>query len=153
MPVYLESQDMSSELKDFGSVLIVACPICPPMCLAMQKKKPFMEFFKHGLNTESFSEYIASIREPLKQRGVRTDVYMTRVPSPMMCVWTKGQQDRLLKRAKGFEAVLVLGCDSATYTAKAVLKDTDCQVFQGMRMIATANASVRFRFRARWSWN
>ncbi|MEJ2229424.1 MAG: hypothetical protein P8Y67_14675 [Alphaproteobacteria bacterium] len=61
MLVYLEAQNMSSELKDFSSVLIVACSICPPMCLAMQKKKPFTEFFKHGLNTESFSEYIKSI--------------------------------------------------------------------------------------------
>jgi len=146
MPVYLEPRDVSADLDNFNSVLIASCPICPPMCLSMQKKKPFIVVFKNGLKTEAFEDYIKSIRVPLEQRGVRTGVYTMHIPSPMMCLWTEGQHNRFLKRAKGYEAVLVLGCDSATYTAKDALKDTDCQVIQAMRMIAIANATVKFRF-------
>ncbi len=47
---------------------------------------------------------------------------------------------------RDYGAVLVLGCDSATYTAQEVLKDTDCQVIQGMQMIGTTNATLKVRF-------
>ena len=148
MPVYLEPHELASDLEGFASVLIVSCPICPPMSLAMQKKKPFIELFKHGLKTEAFETHIKSIREPLERRGVRTGVYTMLAPSPMMCLWTAQQRRRLLKRAKDYEAVLVLGCDSALYTAADALKDTDCHVIQGMHMTAVANATARFQFPA-----
>jgi hypothetical protein len=146
MPIYLEPRDVTAKLEKFASVLIVSCPVCPAMSLAMQKKKPFIEFFKHGLKTEAFEDYIKSIREPLEQRGIRTGVYTTRVPSPLMCLWTEGQRRRLLKRARDYEAVVVLGCSSATNTVKDVLDGTDCQVLPAMRMKAIANATTRLRF-------
>jgi len=146
MPVYLEPKDVSADLENFSSVLILSCPICPPMCLAMQKKSPFIEFFKRGIKTGAFEDYIKSIREPLEQRGVRTESYNMYTPIPMACLWTVGQHKRLLKKARDYEAVLILGCDSATYTAKEALKDTDCQVIQAMQMTGIANATVKFRF-------
>lgn len=146
MPLYLEPRDVIADLEGFKSVLIVPCPICPPMSLAMQKKKPFIEFFKHGLKTEAFEDYLKSIREPLEQSGVRTDVFTMRVPSPLMCLWTEGQRSRLRKRAKDYEAVLVLGCNSAASTVRDTLEETDCQVFQAMRMRGIANATTKFQF-------
>ena len=146
MPVYLEPRDVIADLEPFGSVLIVSCPVCPPMSLAMQRKKAFIEFLKHGLKTEVFEDYIKSIRGPLKQRGVRTGVCRMLTPSPMMCLWPEGQRRRLLTRASGFEAVLVMGCESAVYTVKDALKGTECRVFEGMQTVAVANATARFRF-------
>lgn len=146
MPVYLEPKDVSTELEDFNSVLIVSCPVCPPMCLAMQRKSPFIEFFKRGLKTGAFEDYIQALRDPLEQRGVRTGVYSMHIPVPMMCLWTGGQHKRLLARARDYEAVLVLGCDSATYTAREALKNAGCQVIQAMQMTGIANATVNFGF-------
>ncbi len=146
MPLHLEPLDVSAELENFGSVLIVSCPVCPPMCLAMQQNSPFIDFFKRGLKTGAFEDYIQSIREPLEQRGVRTGAYSTHLPTPMMCLWTEGQRRRLLKRARDYEAVVVLGCDSAAFTVQDVLKTTDCQVIQGMQMVGTTNATLRVRF-------
>ena len=146
MPIYLEPRNVAGELEDFNSVLIISCPICPPMSMAMQTKKPFIDFFKHGIKTGAFEDYIKSIREPLEQHGVQTDVYTTRAPSPMMCLWTEGQRNRLLKRAKGHDAVLVVGCNSAIHVVKDILKDTDCKVFPAMQMKAIANATMKFQF-------
>lgn len=146
MPVYLEPKNVSADLEKFSSVLIVSCPICPPMCLAMQKKLPFIELFKSGMKTGAFEDYIKSIREPLEQHGVRTGVYSMYTPIPMACLWTVGQHKRLLKQASDYEAVVILGCDSATYTAKEALKGTNCQVIQAMQMTGIANATVKFRF-------
>ena len=146
MPVHLEPLDVSADLEHFRSVLIVSCPVCPPMCLAMQQNSPFIEFFKRGLKTGAFEDYIQSIRDPLEQRGIRTGAYSIHIPTPMMCLWTDWQRGRLLKRARGYDAVVVLGCDSATYTVQEILKNTDCQVLPGMQMIGTTNASLKVRF-------
>ena len=146
MPVHLEPLDVAADLQDFRSVLIVSCPVCPPMCVAMQQNSPFIELFKRGLKTGAFEDYIQSIREPLEQRGVRTSAYSIHLPTPMMCLWTEWQRNRLLKRARDYEAVVVLGCDSAAYTAEEVLKGSDCQVIQGMQMVGTTNATLKVRF-------
>lgn len=145
MPVYLEPQNVIADLENHSSVLIVSCPVCPPMCLSMQKKTPFKEVHKRGLKTEAFEDYINEIKEPLEQRGVRTGVYTLYMPVPMMCLWTGRQHRRLLKHASDYEAVLVLGCDSATFTVTQALKDMSCQVIQAMRMTGIANATVKFR--------
>jgi hypothetical protein len=141
----MEPLDVSADLEKCKSVLIVSCPICPPVSLATQTKSPFIELFKRGLKTEAFEDYIKGIREPLEQRGVRTDVCSMYAPCPMMCLWTKGQRNRFLERAKDYEAVVVLGCDSATCTAKDALKTTGCRVIQALRATGFTSATVMFR--------
>lgn len=148
MPIFLEPRDALEDLKGFSSVLIVSCPICPPMCVSIQQKRPFLEPLKHGVKTGAFEDYITSIRAALEERGTRTGAFTMRLPVPMMCLWTGRQRTRLLKRARGYEAVLVLGCDSATYTAVDALKDTGCQVFQGMSVKTITNATIRLRWPA-----
>jgi hypothetical protein len=65
MPIHLEPRDVSADLENYNSVLIASCPVCPPMCLAMQQNLPFIELFKTGLKTRAFEDYIQSIRKPL----------------------------------------------------------------------------------------
>jgi hypothetical protein len=146
MPLHLEPQDVTADLGSANSVLIVSCPVCPPVSLAIQKDSPFMEVFKSGLKTRAFEEHIEQIRNPLEKRGVRVGVFSTYAPLPTMCLWTQGQRRRLLKRAEDFEAVIVLGCDSAAYTVQQALKDTGCHVIQAMRVTGITNATVRFQF-------
>lgn len=146
MPVKLTPRDMSADLEEFNSVLIASCPVCPPMCLAMQKEEPFIEFFKHGVKTGAFEDYIQSIRDSLTKRGVRTGTFSIHTPTPMMCLWTKRQRERFLKRAKDYEATLVLACDSGTISAKDALKKTDCKVMQALEMDGVINATTTIRF-------
>ncbi len=148
MPIYLEPRDTLADLEGCNSVLIVSCPICPPICLSMQRRQPFLQPFRHGLKSKAFEDHIADLRKTLEQRGVRTGVFTMRVPVPMMCLWTQRQRQRLLRRAKSFDAVLVLGCDSATYTARDALKETGCRVVQAMQVVTITNATVRYRFPA-----
>lgn len=146
MPLHLEPIDVSADLGGFSSVLIVSCPVCPPVSLAVQKNSPLIEFFKSGIKTRAFEDCIKAIREPLEQRGVRTGAFSMYAPFPPMCLWTENQRNRLLKRARDYDAVLVLGCDSATYTAKDALRNIDCKIIQAMRMIGITNTTVKFRF-------
>ena len=146
MPVNLTPRDVSSDLAGYNSVLIASCPVCPPMCLAMENKEPFIEFFKHGIKTAAFEEHIQSIRDALAQRGVRTGVFSIHAPTPMMCLWTERQRRRLKKRAKEYEAVVILACDSGTESAKDALKDTNCHVVQALVMDGVINATTSIQF-------
>lgn len=146
MPINLQPTDLSGDLENVSSVLIVLCPVCPCFSLAMQKDSPWIEFFRHGLKTGALEDHIKATLNPLEERGVRTGVLTMRLPLPMMCLWTKGQRKRLLKRAKDFEAAVVLGCDSAAFTAQQVLSNTDCRVIKGMRTVGITNATVTHRF-------
>lgn len=146
MPINLEPIDISADLSNISSVLFVYCPVCPQVSLAMQTDSPWIDLLKSGFKTDALEDHINYIREPLEHRGVRTSVFTMRLPLPTMCLWTKGQRNRLLRRAKGYEAVVVLGCNSATYTARQVLKNTDCRVIQAMRMVGITNATVGYRF-------
>jgi hypothetical protein len=146
MPLHLEPLDVSVDLQNYKSVLIVTCPICPPVSLATDKDSPFIEFFKSGIKTRAYEDFIQSIREPLEQRGVQTGALTIYAPCPAMCLWTKGQRNRLLKRARDYEAVLVMGCESARYTVEQALKNTDCKVILAMRLTGITNAAVKFQF-------
>jgi len=146
MPINLEPTDVSGDLEGVNSVLIVLCPVCPQFSLAMRRESPWIEFFKHGVKTGALEDLIKEIRDPLEKRGVRTGFFTMRVPLPMMCLWTKGQRKRLLKRAENYEAVVVLGCDSAAFTAQQVLTSTGTRVIQAMRMVGITNATITHRF-------
>ena len=146
MPLHLEPLDLFDELQGYSSVLIVSCPVCPPASLASDNDSPFIELFKHGIKTSAFEDHIQSIRDSLEGNGVRTGVFSIHTPTPMMCLWTKGQRERLLKRAGDYEAVLILACDSGTESAKDALKDTDCKVFQALDMDGVINATTSIHF-------
>ena len=146
MPINLEPIDVAPDLEGVSSALIVLCPVCPQFSLAMRSGSPWLELLKSGLKTGALEDHIRAIREPLEKRGVRTAAYTTRLPLPTMCLWTQGQRRRLLRRSENFEAVVVLGCDSAVFTAQQVLRDTDCKVIPGMRMVGITNATVTHRF-------
>jgi hypothetical protein len=146
MPLHLEPLDVSDELDKYRSVLIVSCPVCPPVSLAAKRHSPVIEFFKSGIKTRAYEEYLQQICEPLEKRGVRTSVLTIYAPCPMLCLWTTGQRRRLLKRARDFEAVLVMGCESARYTVEQALEDTDCGVLLAMQLVGITNATLKSKF-------
>ena len=70
------------------------------------------------------------------------------LPCAAMCIWTQGQKNRLFKRAKHYDAALIMGCESARVTAEQILEGTNCRVILGMRLVGITNATLKFRFPA-----
>ncbi|MBT8099811.1 MAG: hypothetical protein KJO82_08675 [Gammaproteobacteria bacterium] len=146
MPLHLDTVDVSAELKNVDSVLIVSCPVCPPVSLATETDSPFIEFFRHGIKTGAYEDHVHDIRESLEQLGATTGVFTSYAPCPATCLWTKGQRNRLLKRARDYEAALVMGCESARQTVADTLEGTDCRVVPGMQLTGITNAILKFGF-------
>ena len=145
MPLHLAPVDVTSDLAGLESALIVSCPICPPVSLAMQHDPPLIEAHKHGVKTEAFESYIDSTRESLEQLGMRTAVYTMYTPCPMMCLWTEGQHKRMRRRAKGYEAVVVLGCESARVSVERAVRGMECRVILAMELTGLTNAVAKFQ--------
>ena len=49
-----------------------------------------------------------------------------------------------MRQIEQYDSVIVLGCDSATETVRALLKAEDGKVVQGMKVTGFMNAKMRF---------
>ncbi|MGD8386071.1 MAG: hypothetical protein PVG49_02945 [Desulfobacteraceae bacterium] len=134
MPVYLENRDVFPELAGYRSVLIVPCRVCPAISLAVAQHEAYLELLTHFLGTPAYGRAVSSLESGLRYLGIRTGVFQSDFPVPMMCMWSSWQRRRLLKRARQYEAAVVLGCDSAVRTVEEIVGDTAFRVFQGMEV-------------------
>jgi hypothetical protein len=47
-------------------------------------------------------------------------------------MWSSKRRQKLLKRAKQYEALIVLGCEAAVNTVRDAVQYASCKVFQGL---------------------
>ena len=142
MPLYLEDIDVTPEIEEARSVLIVPCRMCPATSLSVRNKTPFFEIFKTFFRTPALEQYIKALQSRLEELGKNTGVYFSH--QFLTCAWTLRERNKLLRRAEGYDAAIVLGCDSAAETARDALKSTDCKVLQGMKVTGIVNVKVKF---------
>ena len=76
----------------------------------------------------------------LQNEGLKTAVFKGNLLNYLICLWTSGWRKKLIKRAGQFEAVVVMGCESAYESIQEILQSTNCQVFHGMESEGVLNA-------------
>lgn len=134
MPVYLKDINELKELERFKSVLIVPCRFCPAASMAVQTNRPYFEFLRRFLKTAPYEELVETIRSKLREKGVKADVFKSRwLHQFVVCMWTSRRRKKLLRRARKYGALVVLGCEAALDTVHDSVKSTSCKVYQGMR--------------------
>ena len=147
MPIHFEDLDIVSEVSGLKSALIIPCNMCPGVTVAVREEKPFLQLFKNFLKCAPFEQYIVNMQSQLKEIGLNTKVFKSNIPHQwFMCMWTSGQRNKLQEYAKKFEAVIVLGCDSATETARDTVKTINCKVIEGVKAAGIMNAQLKFHF-------
>jgi hypothetical protein len=141
MPIHFNDLDVASE----SSALIVPCNMCPAVTVAVREEKPFIQFFRSFLKSAPFEQHIRALQTRLREKGVSTKVFKSKLYHQwFLCMWTSGRRKKLQKHAKQHDAVIVLGCDSATETVRDSVKSTDCKVIEGMEVAGIMNAKPRF---------
>ena len=145
MPIHLNDLDVVSEVAGLSSALIVPCNMCPAVTVAVREKKPFIQFFRSFLKSAPFEQHIRALQSRFKETGVNTKVFKSNLYHQwFLCMWTSGRRKKLQTYAKQHEAVIVLGCDTATETVRDSVKSTDCKVIEGMEVAGFMNAKLRF---------
>jgi len=145
MPIHLNDLDVVSEVAGLSSALIVPCNMCPAVSVAVREEKPFIQFFRNFLKSAPFEQHIRTLQSRLREKGVNTKVFKSNLFHQwLLCMWTSGRRKKLQTYAKQHEAVIVLGCDTATETVRDSVKSTDCKVIEGMEVAGFMNAKLRF---------
>lgn len=133
VPFLLKERNVSADLADVDSVLIVPCRFCPAASLAVTKKKPYIELFRTFLRTAAYEEHIEQRKSQLEQVGIKADVFDSKLPHQfVVCMWTARRRQELRRHASEYDAVMVLGCDAAVKTARDCTQATSCKVMPGM---------------------
>ena len=145
MPIHLNDLDVVSEAAGLTSALIVPCNMCPAATVAVRGGKPFMQFFRSLLKSFPFEGYIEALQFRLTENGVDSKVFRSRLYHHwFLCMWSSARRRKLEKYAKRHDAVIVLGCGSATETVRNAVESTDCKVIEGMEVAGIMNAKLRF---------
>jgi len=146
MPIHLEDVDVASEVAGLRSVLIVPCNMCPAVTVAVREEKPFLRLHRNPLQSEPFERHIKALQSRLREEGVSSRVFESNVPHQwFMCMWTASRRKKLQRQAGQHQAVIVLGCESATETVRLAVGSANCKVIEGMAVAGITNARLTFR--------
>jgi hypothetical protein len=145
MPIHFNDLEVVSKVAGLSSALIVPCNMCPAVTVAVREEKPFIQLFRGFLKSAPFDQYVRALQSRLREKGVNTKVFKSNLYHQwFLCMWSSGRRKKLQKHAKQHEAVIVLGCDSATETVRDSVQSTDCKVIEGMEVAGIMNAKLRF---------
>jgi len=143
MPIHLDDLDVVSEVAGLRSALIVPCNMCPAITVAVREKRPFIQLFRSFLKSAPFEQHLRALQSRLREKGVTTEVFKSNfIHQWFLCMWPAGQRKKLQEYAKQYEAVIVLGCDSATETVRDLVKSS--KVIEGMEVAGFMNAKLKF---------
>ena len=145
MPIHFEDQDAAPEAAGLRSALIVPCYMCPAVTVATRENRPFLRLFRNPVKSAPFEEHVEALQSRLGEQGVRTKVFRSRLYHHwFMCMWTARRRKKLAKLAQDHDAVIVLGCDSATQTVRDAVP-AGVKVIEGMKTAGIMNGRLRFR--------
>jgi hypothetical protein len=146
MPMHFEDRDVVSDAEGLRSALIVPCNLCPAVTVATRENRPFMRFLRNPVKSLPFDEYLEAMKADLAEKGVESRVFRSNIHHQwFMCMWTERRRQKLAREAKDYDAVIVLGCDSATETVREVVPP-DVKVIEGMSVTGIMNGRMSFRF-------
>jgi hypothetical protein len=148
MPLYMEPIPIDPSMYLSESVLFVICEVCPKMCMSVKQSRPY--FSLRGLFGEKdfFDEYINNIRNSFADKGLRTGIFRNKKFNSMMCLWPQKQRDLLSEFSKNFQAIAVIGCQSAVFTVKDSVKSRNIKIYPMMRVEGIANFKSIMEFPA-----
>lgn len=146
MPLHLEDLDVVSEVRGLRSALIVPCNMCPGVTVAVNEKRPFLKLFGNPFRSAPFEEHVRGLQSRLEEEGVRTDVFRSYLYHQwFLCMWTGGRRKQLERRAERYDAVIVLGCETANVTVRDAVAATGRKVVEGMEVTGFMNAKLKFQ--------
>lgn len=153
MPIHFNDVDLVPEVSGLKNALIVPCIMCPAVTVSIREKQPLMKLFRSLFKSAPFEQYLKALRTRLRDEGIKADIFNSRLyPHWFLCMWSSSRRKKLQRHAQGYEAVIVLGCDSATKTVRDAIQSPDCKVIEGMKVGGLTNAKMRISFPANVSF-
>ncbi len=145
MPFIFKNYRDISEYSRFKSVLIVPCRFCPAASSAVRENKPYLELFRRMMKTDSYEQYIKSLKTDLEKRGIKADVFRSRLLHQfVLCMWTSRRRKKLRRTAEKYEALVILGCEAAVKTVCDSVTLPSHRIIQGLDTEGVMSIQPRF---------
>jgi hypothetical protein len=143
MPLAMELQPLGSQLAGSSAVLFVACSICPRMHVQHRASEPLYSWRTLLGRKDAFDRYMEMQVASAQASGVAAAWHRTS-PLSAACLWTEDDGARFRKKAALFDALAVIGCESAVATIKRLAPHKP--VAQLAKVVGVANFSLRRRW-------
>jgi hypothetical protein len=144
----MEPTPIDPSMYSSESVLFVICEVCPKMCMSVRQNRPYASLGRLFGKKDFFDEYITGLRNSFADQGLRTGVFKNKKLNSMMCLWPQKQRDMLGEYSKKFQAIGVIGCQSAVFTVKDSVKSRNITIYPMMRAEGIANFKSKMGFPA-----
>lgn len=145
MPFIFKRYRDISEYYQFDSVLIVPCRFCPAASSAVRNNETYIRLFRRFMKTDSYERYIESLKSDLEKKGIKTDVFRSRlIHQFVLCMWTSRRRKKLRKYADKYDAMIVLGCEAAEQTVRDSIGASSCRVVRGLDSEGVMSIQPRF---------
>lgn len=149
MPIHFKDVNLDTEVAGLKNALIVPCIMCPAVTVSIREKQPLMKLFRSFFKSAPFERYLKALQTQLRDKGIKADIFNSRLYQHwFLCMWSSARREKLRRHAEGYEAVIVLGCDSATKTVRDAIQSPDCKVIEGMKVGGLTNAKMKISFPA-----
>jgi hypothetical protein len=154
MPIHFRDLDLAPQVAGLQSALIVPCIMCPAVTVAIREDRPFMNFFRSFFKSAPFERYLDNLQTQLRTQGLKTELFKSRLYHHwFLCMWSARRRRKLERRVQGFDAVIVLGCSSATETVRDTVQSAGCKVIEGMEFGGLTNAKLKIKPPAKVSFD
>ncbi len=147
MPLALELVPLGSQFAGKKAVLFVACPICPRMHIQHLAGEPLYSWGTALGKRDAFHRHMTSLVERARAAGATAAWHRTPALSAA-CLWTEADCERLRRKAQAFDAVGVVGCESAAATVARAAPGK--AIAQLARVTGIANFTLRARLLLRY---
>jgi len=140
MPLALSLVPIDRQFDGCRSVMFVACNVCPRMHFAWEHHERLFSPAMLLGREDSFNRYLRALQLDAERRGHRSGVFRTSRASAA-CLWSTALARKFRRAGAGFDAIGVVGCESAVRTVSQVFPDKP--VVQLVRVEGIANFTLR----------
>jgi hypothetical protein len=140
MPLALSLVPIDRQFDGCRSVMFVACNVCPRMHVARAHHEPLLSVAMLFGRKDSFDRYLTALQLDVRRRGLRSAVFRTSRASAA-CVWSVALARTFSRAGADYDAIGVVGCESAVRTVSQVFPDK--RIVQLVRVEGIANFTLR----------
>ena len=142
MPLAVSPVPVGNRFDRARAVLFVACNVCPRMHLAWTNREPLFRWTSVFGRADSFTKHVKTLQLEAVRSGKRSAVFRTPSTTPM-CLWSRDLAKRFTREADGYDAIGVIGCESAVRTVAQACPGK--QLEQLVRVEGIANFTLQKR--------
>lgn len=150
--IFSELRSDTDLLDDVGAaqkVFVMGCPVCANMSLNIQKGaegSPMLALTPTGYKAVSMDGEVDRLTRLFAGNGADVDSWVGKYPVVALCVLDESTREKIQKRCRGFDTVVVLSCDAGKMSIEGILPDSKTIAGMNAKGIAYATIERKMKF-------